>query len=148
MTLHPWIFHLFIFHFFIFGFTYHHLRIYLPLSLDLPTVVSDIPTVVSRFTYPWGIKMSGMKNQRMKNLGMKKPGMKWRGWSVTQPLEIHSILYNNSAMAEFTGNFRILNLFSKYWIQFMISVTHCWKDFSEKKNDQLTSQLQIMKILC
>ena len=26
--------------------------------------------------------------------------------------------------------------------------THCWKDYSEKKNDQLTSQIQIMKILC
>ena len=26
--------------------------------------------------------------------------------------------------------------------------THCWKDYSEKKNDQPTSQIQIMKILC
>ena len=27
------------------------LRIYLPLSLNLPTIVSDLPTVVSGFTY-------------------------------------------------------------------------------------------------
>ena len=29
-----------------------------------------------------------------------------------------------------------------------VQYTHCWKDYSEKKNDQLTSQIQIMKILC
>ena len=27
-------------------------------------------------------------------------------------------------------------------------ITHCWKDYSQKKNDQLTSQIQILKILC
>ena len=51
MTLHPWILHLFPFIprilSFKLGFTYHHLRIYLPSSLDLPTIVSDLPTVVS-----------------------------------------------------------------------------------------------------
>jgi len=31
---------------------------------------------------------------------------------------------------------------------FVHQITHCWKDYSEKKNDQLTSQIQIMKILC
>ena len=32
------------------GFTYRHLRFYLPSSQILPTVVSNLPTIVSRFT--------------------------------------------------------------------------------------------------
>ena len=36
---------------FVSGFTYHHLQIHLPLSLDVPNVVLDLPTVVTRFTY-------------------------------------------------------------------------------------------------
>ena len=37
-------------------------------------------------------------------------------------------------------------LYRKIIIQ--VPFTHCWKDYSEKKNDQPTSQIQIMKILC
>ena len=52
------------------------------------------------------------------------------------------IYAENSFVMERKNDKQNMTLMLKYE-----SITHCWKDYSEKKNDQLTSQIQIMKIL-